>query len=80
LSSIPTPLSSSTPQHLLAFLVRFAGGGEGASRALGSEGSGGGGLGGGGSSGRGSGWVGGGAARAGRKGARGSACAAALVA
>ncbi len=40
-SSTPTPLSSSTSHHLLtAFLVRFAGGGEGVGGDLCGEGSG----------------------------------------
>jgi hypothetical protein len=39
LSSLATPLSSSTSQHLFAaFLVRFAGGGEGASGVSGGDG------------------------------------------
>jgi hypothetical protein len=51
-SSTPTPLSSSISHHLLmAFLVRFAGGGEGVSCGSTGEGSGAGGTGGG-SSGR----------------------------
>jgi hypothetical protein len=74
--STPTPLSNSTSQRILAaFLVSFVGGGEGASKDSGGEGSVGGGSGRGGS-----GPVGEGAAWAGRKGAQGNGCAAALAA
>ncbi len=52
-SSSPTPLSSFTSQRLFAaFLVRFAGGGEGAGEVSGGDG-----LGQGGSAGGGSGWI-----------------------
>ncbi len=50
MSSTPTPLRSSTSQRLLAaFLVRFAGGGEGVGGDFGGEGLGAGGTGSGGS-------------------------------